>query len=65
VERQKQAVIRDSYRAANQLRMAARRGLEWIGIFEALLVYHIEGRFGIVSFTTLGRMWQKMAWERD
>ena len=45
--------------------MVARRALEWIGMLEALLVYHIEGRFGIVSFTTLGRMWQKMVWELD
>ena len=30
----KQAATCDAYRATNQLRMAARRALEWIGMFK-------------------------------
>jgi len=31
---QKQAATCDAYRATNQLRMAARRALEWIAMFK-------------------------------
>jgi len=40
---QKQAATHDAYRAANQLRMAARRALGWIGKFQkVLLVFRYE-----------------------
>ena len=32
----KQVATSDAYTAANQLRMAARRTLEWIGMFKGL-----------------------------
>jgi len=31
---QKREAAHDAYRAANQLRMASRKALEWIGMFE-------------------------------
>jgi len=34
VEMQKQAAIRDAYRQANRLRVAARRAREWIRMFQ-------------------------------
>jgi len=39
---QKRAAIRDTYRAASLLRMAAKRALEWIGILKARLVFRYE-----------------------
>ena len=36
-KRQKHVATHDVYRATNQLRMAARRTLEWIGTFEGLV----------------------------
>ena len=38
---QKQAVTRHAYRVANQLRMASRRALEWVRMFEGPAVFQI------------------------
>ena len=43
----KQAATRDTYRATNQQRMAARRALKWIGMLEhpAVFRYKISDLF--------------------
>jgi len=39
---QKRAATRDAYRVTKQLRMAARRALEWIGTSKARLDFRYE-----------------------
>jgi len=41
-ECKKQAVACVTYKATNQLRMASRRALEWIGMFKVQMVFRYE-----------------------
>ena len=45
MEMQKRAAIRDAYRQANQLRVAARRAREWIRMFQLAIRYEIWDLF--------------------
>ena len=51
----------DTYRAANQLRMAARRALEWIGMFKGPFVlsdmnYQLVSETHLLSYKDLNKM---------